>query len=173
MSDAVAENVTHSPAPADIARDLEGLIVDGVLASDQRLTEREVTERYHCSYSMAREVLHFLEWFGVVRLSSRRGARVVGTTEFQPDQVMAVWFRLYSLMLDEIRRRHGDIPIYGAAQPEPHRMFARFAAVKARLEMLGKISGNRRLSELLSLAAIQIAIVAPGRFGQIESSLTA
>lgn len=178
MTDKGAQATDHRPlesrnGPVAVASALRTLIVDGGYKAGARITERAVGERFGCTAATTREAFHLLEKQGAIMVSARRGARVIDEKLAPPTELFLVWDRLRMLLGDELRRRGfigADARVAGT-ETEGVRSGS-LASIEAVLAELGERSHNRRLAEAMARVALHVAIIAPGRLGEIEESLT-
>ncbi len=153
------------------AIDLCRRIVDGQFVAGQRITEREVATLYGVSAAMSREIFHLLEKLGAVTQSARRGARIVDAHRAPPDEVEATWNLLADFLLAEVRRVTGDAPPIGRRMGPGIRPTMRVDAIERRVERLAELARNARIVDLMSRAAMHLAIVAPDRLPDAEGRL--
>lgn len=164
-----AAGVREVGGAPDIALKLGRAIVDGEFEAGARITEREVAERFDCSATTSREVFHLLEKQGAIALSARRGARIIDAAKAPPGDVLIVWDHLRRLLGEELRRS-------GASPPERElagrgAASVRLESIENRLSELAELCGNARIGQVLARVALHVAIVAPERLGEIETSL--
>lgn len=75
------KNDEKEPVVDVIYGDMVKNIVDGILFSGFKLTEQQLTDKYHISRTPIREVLRRLETKGLIEIIKNRGAIVVGFTK--------------------------------------------------------------------------------------------
>lgn len=126
-------------------------ILAGTYAPGARLTERDIAEACGCTHAFARNVIHRLQILGAIRSSSRRGARIIGPADADPNQAAGAWGVLAGLL----ERKAGErfAPATGETA------YLRLTATRAEIDRLAAKSGNPRLAHLLKRIALQREIV--------------
>src|SRR4051794_25213651 len=109
-----------------LVRALRRRIVDGELATGERLVERELTERYGVARHTLRAALRSLAGEGLVELEPHRGARVAALT---PEGLLEL-FELRAAL--ELEAAHLMLERHGGRVPDPVR--AAVAALRATCE---------------------------------------
>lgn len=90
--------------PEQIATAIGNAILDGKIASGERVHEVDVSERFSVSRAPVREALRILERDGLIEIEPRRGARVTG---LKVDEVEEV-FELRAALMRVAARRHAE-----------------------------------------------------------------
>lgn len=134
--------------PEDAAEYIVQQVFGGAFAPGARLTERDVADVCGGTHAFARNVIHRLQMLGAVRFSSRRGATILGPSDFRIEEVERVWQVLLNLL-----QAKADRAFKGPARGGDR--YAQLLATRSELERLGQRAQDPRLSELLQRVALQ------------------
>jgi len=168
---AAAQSTASAPASTvanQVAGELARRIVDGRYAPGASLREVPLAAEFGVSRSSVREALRILERDGVARIAPHQGASVTRLTTDELIDIYQVRTALLGLAMALASERCSDADVdWVAARVEELRKAARLAdtragtrhadvSAQAALHLI-RLAGNRRLEQLLTQMAAQIA----------------
>lgn len=140
--------------PEALARDILQGLTEGRFTAGQRLSERELMERYEVGRSTVREALNRLSVAGVAQLIPHRGAAIRRMSRLEAENILRLAASLLSLLV----RQAAEAVARGADPAEVQAAYAalteasgtgRLRARSAYYRALSALAGNGELARLL------------------------
>lgn len=144
MSIDAIEPLEHPSLHDRLVERLRALIVDGVLMPGEKISERDLGERFGVSRTPLREAMKVLAVEGLVQITPRRGVRVTEITAGDLAETFPVLGALEGLAgeLACVRAGDGDIA-------RCRKLTARLVACHARGDLDGYFEANQAIHRLI------------------------
>lgn len=150
--------IARSALHEEVAERLRDMIVEGTLASGERLNERELCARFGISRTPFREALLVLAGEGLVELAARRGARVAALEPGQVHDLLELLGGLEALA-GELACRRADEAAIAAIDARHQAMIERYRAG----DMLAYFKLNEAIHDAIVAASANAALTAAHR----------